>query len=205
MAGPAAPPAAAVFVGGAAVRAGWIWLRTPVGQRTAATLGGAMAAGATDAVGTIRDYFSDDDTAAPAVPQTDTGTQQRQCDGPHNGRLQVQGYRHRVDPFPIELSWPWNRPCTPPLRPEGLGALSGILLPETMAIRRESAFLRGPAFASMSRFISNSSPLGFTPADSGGWSITSTGTVVRNRSRGAGPNAPRVDIDIFAGRAFGDS
>lgn len=154
----------------------------------------------------ITSLFSgnDVDEQAPPIAQTQTNTTTRACDGPHGGRLQVQGYRPRVDPHPIEISWPWNRPCIPPLRPEGLSVLSAVLLPATMAIKRSSAGHRGPAFAAMSRFISRSSPWGFTPADSDGWSINEVGRAVRNRTRGVSRNAPRVDMEIHRGRAFGD-
>lgn len=208
MAAPAAAaPVAGVYVAGAALLAGAAYLMTPAGQRASQSFGEAVIDGGSQAVDNIRDLFrSEDDAQATPVAQTGTATQtqERKCDGPHRGRLQVQGYKRGVDPVPVELSWPWTRDCRPPLRPEGLSALSAILLPQTMAISGGSAGWRGPAFSKMSQYISNSPPMGFTPANSGGWSITETGGVVRNFGRGAGRNAPRVDLDIFVGRAFGD-
>lgn len=136
--------------------------------------------------------------------QSTTNEATRNCDGPHRGRLQVQGNARNIDPPDgIEISWPWNRPCVPPLRPEGLLEISA-LLERTREISPESAGWRGGAFAKMSRFISGSGPSGLRPSDSGGWSITEDGKTVRNRTRGVLRNAARVDIEILAGRAFGD-
>ena len=72
-------------------------------------------------------------------------------------------------------------------------------------MRRESAYLRAPAFAKMSEYIVSSPPSGFTPANSRGWSINAIGMAVRNFGPGTGRNAPRVDLDVFDGRCFGDA
>lgn len=200
----AAAVPAAVYVGGAALFAGAVWLMTPAGQTASQTLGQAMAEGGANAIDNIVSLFTAEDAPAAPVATTTTDSPTRTCDGPHRGRLQVQGYMPRIDPAPIELSWPWSRPCIPPLRPEGLGALSAYLLPATAAIAYRSAGYRGPVFAAMSQYISKSPPMGFMPANSGGWSISGGGVAVRNFSRGVGRNAPRVDLDIFVGRAFGD-
>jgi hypothetical protein len=198
MAAPAAVPAA-VYVGGAALVAGAVWLMTPAGRQASQTLGEAMAQGAGNAVDNIRGLFGSETEAAPtAATETDT----RPCDGPHRGRLQVQGYNRRVDPGPIELSWPWSRPCIPPIRPEGLAALSADLLLRTRAISFASAGHRGPAFSRMSQHISNSPAIGFMAGHTIGWGIdAATGRAVINTR--AGPNAPRVDLEVHAGRAFG--
>ncbi|WP_103255610.1 hypothetical protein [Tabrizicola aquatica] len=195
--------AAPVYVGGAALVAGALWLMTPAGQRASQSLGEAMVAGSSQAVDNIRNLFADE-TEAPAVPGTQEGTrtEERRCDGPHRGRLQVQGYRPPHDPVPVELSWPWNRSCIPPLRPEGLVALSGDLLPRTRAISFTSAGHRGPAFSKMSQHIQSAPPTGFLAGHRMGWGIhPATGLAVPNLR--AGPAAPRVDLEVHAGRAFG--
>lgn len=204
MAAPAAA-AAPVYVGGAALVAGAVWLMTPAGQRASQSLGEAMVQGGSQAVDNIRNLFADDiDTQAPAVPTTQEGsrTEERGCDGPHRGRLQVQGFRPPHDTVPIELSWPWSRPCIAPLKPEGLVALSGDLLPRTRAINFASAGYRGPAFSKMSQHIQSAPPAGFLAGHRMGWGIhPATGRAVPNLR--AGPNAPRVDLEVHAGRAFG--
>lgn len=194
-----------VYVGGAALVAGAVWLMTPAGQRASQTLGEAMVAGGSQAVDNIRNLFADEtESQAPAVPGTREGsrTEERRCDGPHRGRLQVQGYRPSVDPAPVELSWPWNRPCLPPLKPEGLMALSGDLLPRTRQISFASAGHRGPAFSKMSQHIRSAPATGFETGHRIGWGIhPDTGSAVPNLR--AGPSAPRVDLEVHAGRAFG--
>lgn len=202
MAAPAAAPVAGVYVAGAALLAGAAWLMTPAGQRASETLGEAIYEGGATAVDNITSLFEGEEQA-PAVPQTTTttNTTTRPCDGPHRGRLQVQGYAPRHDPHPIELSWPWTRPCIPPFKPEGLAALSAVLLPGTAAISFSSAGRRGPAFAAMSQHIQNAPPIGFMAGHRKGFGITSTGALRPNLS--AGPNAPRVDLEVHAGRAFG--
>ncbi len=205
MAAPAVA-AAPVYVAGAALIAGAVWLMTPAGRRASETFGEAVYDGGAQAVDNIRDLFvSEEDTQAPAVPRagTDTQTRERRCDGPHRGRLQVQGFRPPYDTVPVELSWPWERPCIPPLRIEGLSALSSILLPQTRALNYRSAGHRGPAFSKMSQHISSSPPMGFLAGHRMGWGIHhATGRAVPNLR--AGPNAPRVDLEVHAGRAFGD-
>ena len=206
MAAPVAAPAAGVYIAGAALLAGAAYLMTPAGQRTTASLGEAVADGAGSAIDSIVNLFSGKKTEeqSESVPVAGTTTTTRPCDGPHRGRLQVQGYAPRIDPHPLELSWPWNRDCIPPLRPEGLSALSANLLPQTAAISYESAGYRGPAFSRMSQYIESSPPIGFTPMQSGGWSIDARGQAVRNFKRGVSRNAPRIDMEVHAGRAFGD-
>lgn len=210
MAAPAvAAPAAGVYVAGAALLAGAAWLMTPAGQRASQSFGEAVVQGGSqavenvkDAAAAISDVFSGDKDDAQATPRvaTDTNTTSRNCDGPHRGRLQVQGYSPRVDPAPIELSWPWSRPCIPPLKSEGHTAISALLM-QTRAVSFESAGLRGPAFSAMSRHITSAPPIGFMAGHRRGWGVTPTGRLRRNLS--AGPNAPRVDLEVHAGRAFG--
>ncbi|NSX56064.1 hypothetical protein [Parasulfitobacter algicola] len=92
MAGPAAVPAAAVggvYVGGAALLAGAVYLMTPAGQRASASLGEAIYDGGAAAVDNITDLLSSDDVETPAVPTTgattttDTTTCERGCDWRH--------------------------------------------------------------------------------------------------------------------------
>ena len=206
MAGPAAAaPVAGVYVAGAALLAGAAYFMTPAGQRASQSLGEAMVDGGSQAVHNIRNLFAaDTDTRSPAVPVTAEGTrtEERRCDGPHRGRLQVQGFRPPHDVRPIELSWPWARTCTPPLKPEGLTALSADLLLSTRLINYASAGHRGPAFSKMSQHIQSAPPAGFLAGHRMGWGIHSaTGSAVPNLR--AGPNAPRVDLEVHAGRAFG--
>lgn len=202
-----AAPAAGVYVAGAALLAGAAWLMTPAGQRASQSFGEAVVQGGAEAVDTVREAASAvadalsgaEDEAVPNVG-TDTSTTSQNCDGPHRGRLQVQGYNPRVDSAPIELSWPWDRPCYPPLKPEGHTALSGLLV-QTQAVSFRSAGLRGPAFAAMSRHITSAPPMGFLAGHRRGWGVTPNGRLRPNLS--AGPNAPRVDLEVHAGRAFG--
>lgn len=213
MAAPAAP-VAGVYVAGAALLAGAAWLMTPAGQRASETLGEAIYDGGAQAVDNVKDaanavmdIFSGDDAQSTPTSTTTTNTTTRGCDGPHRGRLQVQGFKPRVDPLPVELSWPWSRPCVPPLRPEGLSALSAVLLPQTMVISPRSAGYRGPAFSKMSQHIRNAAPLGFVAPHRFGWAINpATGIAVPNqRIRAGHPSGPpRVDIEVVLGRAFGD-
>lgn len=205
----AAAPVAGVYVAGAALLAGAAWLMTPAGQRASQSFGEAVIDGGAQAVDNVKsaasavvDAFSGDDADAQVAPvsTTTTDTTTRPCDGPHRGRLQVQGYSPRVDPGPIELSWSWARTCLPPLKPEGLAALP-FLLGKTTAINYASAGLRGPAFAAMSRHIVSAPPMGFLAGHRKGWGVTPNGRLRPNLS--AGPNAPRVDLEVHAGRAFG--
>jgi len=207
MAGPVvAAPVAGVYVAGAALLAGAAWLLTPAGQRASETLGDAIYEGGAqavdnvkDAVNSVSDIFSDDEV----VPTTTTNDTTARCDGPHRGRLQVQGYNRRVDPHLLELSWPWTRSCVPPLRLEGLAAISGVLLPATQAVSFGSAGYRGPAFAKMSQHISKAPPIGFLAGHRIGWAINhATGQAVPNQRAIGG--APRVDLEVIQGRAFGD-
>ena len=206
----AAAPAAGVYVAGAALLAGAAWLLTPAGQRASQSFGEAVVEGGSRAVDNVKevassisDAFSGDDAETQSRPATatDTNTTTQNCDGPHRGRLQVQGYNRRVDPGPVELSWPWERPCIPPLRPEGLAALSGLLA-QTQMFSYASAGLRGPAFAAMSKHISSAPPMGFLAGHRKGWGVTPNGRLRPNLS--AGPNAPRVDLEVHVGRALGD-
>lgn len=204
MAVQAAP--AAVYVAGAGLVAGAIWLMTPAGKRASETLGGAIYDGGAQAVDNIRDLITgDDDTSAPPATQTqtqtDTQTQERRCDGPHAGRFQAQGFRRSQEPRRVETSVPWNKPCNAPLRAEGRGMVS-LLLAQTSAISFQGAGLRGPAFSRMSQHLNAAPPSGFMAGHRAGWGITATGAVVRNTS--AGRDAPRVDMEVHRGRAFGD-
>ncbi len=205
----AAAPAAGVYIAGAALLAGAAWLMTPAGQRASQSFGEAVLEGGSQAVDDVRDMASavveaisgeDAETDAPPISTTTTDTTTRPCDGPHRGRLQVQGYNSRVDPAPIELSWPWARPCIPPLNPEGRTAISTLLI-QTQAVSAASAGLRGPAFAAMSRHITSAPPMGFLAGHRRGWGVTPNGRLRPNLS--AGPNAPRVDLEVHVGRAFG--
>ena len=195
------------YVAGAVLFAGAAWLMTPAGQRASETLGEAMAEAADNAVQNITDIFSSDDEETQTTPTTTTttNTTTRGCDGPHRGRLQVQGYAPRVEPLPIELSWPWVRDCVPPLRPEGLAALSGLFA-QTQGINFKSAGYRGPAFSKMSQYIKKSPLIGFG-AHSKGWAIEpNTKKAVPNLRVKGDPiyGPPRVDLEIKVGRAFGD-
>lgn len=109
----------------------------------------------------------------------------------------MQGYDHRKDPLPIELSWPWERKCVPPLRAEGTAALSK-LFSDTQAISYKSASLRGPAFVKMEQHINKSPSLGFLARHVVGWNQ------LGRRAFGSGRNVPRVDLEVIKGRAFGD-
>jgi hypothetical protein len=207
MAAPAAAAPAAVYVAGAGLVAGAIWLMTPAGKRASETLGEAIYDGGAQAVDNIRDLISgDEETSAPPVTQTqtqtDTQTQERRCDGPHAGRFQAQGYRRSQEPRRVELSEPWMRECQAPLRAEGRGMVSALLA-ATAAVSYQGAGLRGPAFSKMSQHVNAAPPSGFFAGHRAGWGITAAGTVVRNTS--AGRDAPRVDLEVIRGRAFGDS
>lgn len=202
MAAPAAAaPAAGVYVAGAALVAGAAWLMTPQGQRASQTLGEAMYDGGAQAVNNIKDLFrGDEDEQSTPTTTTTTNTTTRQCDGPHRGRLQSQGYR-RPDPGRVELSRPWNRPCLPPLRAEGRSMISA-LLNDTKSFSFVSAGLRAGAFAAMSRHIGSAPPMGFMAGHRMGWGIAPNGALRPNLI--AGPDAPRVDLEVHVGRAFGD-
>lgn len=203
MAGPVAA-AAPAYVGGAALLAGAIYLATPQGRRNSQSLGEAMGQGASNAWDNVTGLFgSDDDTRVAPVPgtgaQTDTMTQP--CDGPHRGRFQAQGYNRRVDPSPLEVSAPWTRNCIPPLKPEGFHLLSNVLLVQVRMFNYASAGLRGPAFAQMSQHVRSAPAIGFVAGHRRGYGITPQGQVRPNTA--AGPNAPRVDLEVITGRAFG--
>ncbi|WP_417842458.1 hypothetical protein [Thalassospira sp.] len=204
----AAAPVAGVYIVGAALLAGAAWLSTPAGRRASQTLGEAMYEGGAAAVDEVKDVgraamdvFTDEKDDTKAIPQTNTNDVTQRCDGPHRGRLQVQGYAPRVDSYPIELSWPWMRECIPPLRPEGLEAVSNLFL-ETQSVNYRSAGLRGKAFSAMSKHISSVSSDGFRAGYRKGFGITPEGKLRPNIV--AGKNAPRVDLEVHAGRAFGD-
>lgn len=207
----AAAPVAGVYVAGAALIAGAAWLMTPAGRRASETLGGAIYEGGAAAAKDVRDVASaamdmmtgaDDEAVPVSVPTTTTNDTTRRCDGPHRGRLQVQGYDPRVDPFDFTSdqgpSWGWAMPCYPPLRAVGLAQLSTNLLVQTQNIRHESAGLRGAAFAKMSRHIANAPPIGFVARHVAGWNH------LGRRAFGSGRNVPRVDLEVTRGRAFGD-
>lgn len=206
MAAPAAAPAA-VYIGGAALVAGAAYLLTPPGRRTSETLGQAIYDGGADAVENIRSLFSsDEDEDAQATPTTTTRTNSttKDCDGPHRGRIQVQGFDPRVDPRDFNTMIPpitfgWNEPCFPPTRAVGLAQLSTNLLVQTQNVRFESAGLRGPAFSKMSQHIKNAPPMGFYARHVTGWNH------LGRRALGSGRNVPRVDLEVTLGRAFGDS
>ncbi|GGE22648.1 hypothetical protein GCM10011360_08910 [Primorskyibacter flagellatus] len=206
MAAPAAAVPAAVYVAGAGLVAGAVWLMTPAGQRASQSLGEAIVDGGATAVDNIRNLIQgeEEDTAPPqAIPQTqaDTDTATRRCDGPHRGRFQAQGYRPSQEPRPVETSVPWVRDCFAPQRAEGRGMVS-LLLVQTQAISRQGAGLRGACFSRMSQHVNSAPPSGFTAGHRAGWGINPAGQVRRNTA--AGPNAPRVDLEVQAGRAFGD-
>ena len=196
--------AAPVYVGGAALVAGAVWLMTPAGQRASQTLGEAMVAGGSQAVDNIRSLFADEtETQAPAVPGTQEGsrTEERRCDGPHRGRFQAQGFRSSQEPRRVETSESWSEPCYPPLRAAGMVKVSALLL-KTQAISFQGAGLRGPCFSRMSQHVKSAPARGFSAGYTIGWGITASGQVRRNTA--AGRDAPRVDLEVTAGRAFGD-
>lgn len=199
MAAPAAAPVAGAYIGLAALGAGIVYLATPQGQRTAQSLGEAMYDGGANAVDNIKSLFSAEEEEN-TVPTTASNTTTRDCDGPHGGRLQSQGYR-KPDPGPVELSRPWRRPCTPPLRAEGRFMVSA-LFNDTRDFSFMSAGLRARAFAAMSKHISSSPPIGFLAGHKKGWGIAPNGDLRPNLL--AGPRAPRVDLEVHEGRAFGD-
>jgi hypothetical protein len=76
------------------------------------------------------------------------------------------------------------------------------LLPRTRAISFASAGHRGPAFSQMSLRISNSPATGFMAGRRIGRGIDAATrrAVINTRN---GPDAPRVDLEVHAGRAFG--
>lgn len=60
-----------------------------------------------------------------------------------------------------------------------------------------------PAFSKMSKHIRDASGEGFSAGYRVGWGVhPATRRVVRNLTAGA--NAPRVDLELHRGRAFGD-
>lgn len=203
MAAPAAA-AAPVYIGGAALFAGAVYLATPQGQRAAESLGEAMGQGASNAWDNLASLFrADDQEKSETVPTTGTAkdTTTRECDGPHRGRFQAQGYNGRIDPSPLEISAPWARSCTPPLKPEGLHLLSNVLLMQVRMFNYASAGLRAPAFSRMSQHVRSAPAIGFVAGHRRGFGITPQGQVRPNTA--AGPNAPRVDLEVITGRAFG--
>lgn len=203
MAAPAAD-AAPVHVGGAALVAGAIWLMTPAGQRATQILGEAMVEGGSQAVDNIRNPFADEtETQASAVPtpQDGTRTEERRCDGPHRGRFQAQGYRASQESRRVETSEAWSEPCHEPLRPVGLVKVSALLI-KTQAISFQGTGLRGPCFSRMSQHVRSSPASGFGAVYTIGWGINEAGQVRRNTA--AGRDAPRIDLEVTAGRAFGD-
>lgn len=194
--------AAPVYIAGAAVVAGALYLMTPPGQRAAQSLGEAVYDGGASAAESIASLFSSDEEESRSTSVATSNTTTRGCDGPHRGRLQVQGYDPLVDPFDFSSasgpSWGWNEPCIPPLRVTGLAQLSTNLLVQTQNIRFESAGLRGAAFAKMSQHISNAPFMGFYAEHKIGWNHRG------ERALGSGRNVPRVDLEVKKGRAFGD-
>lgn len=199
----AAGVGAGVYVAGAGLVAGAVYLMTPAGQRMSESLGDAVIQGGSNAVDNIRNLISSDDDAAPTTAPTtatDTDTGTRRCDGPHGGRFQAQGYRSSAEPRPVELSQPWNFPCQAPLRAVGLGLISALFA-QTATYSYRGAGLRGGCFAKMSQHVTSAPPSGFLAGHRAGWGVTVTGAVVRSLS--AGPNAPRVDLEVHRGRAFG--
>ena len=179
----------------AATAATAVVVSSPEYQRNAQAAGAAIQDG-------ISGLFTrhDEQTQTRATTTTTTNTTTRECDGPHRGRLQSQGYR-RPDPGRVELSQAWSRPCIPPLRAEGRAMISA-LLNDTRQFSFVSAGIRARAFARMSRHINSAPPTGFVAGHRIGWGITPHGALVRNID--AGLNAPRVDLEVWAGRAFGD-
>lgn len=207
MAAPAAAVPAAVYVAGAGLVAGAVWLMTPAGQRASQSLGEAIVDGGATAVDNIRTLIQgeEEDTAPPqAIPQAqaDTDTATRKCDGPHRGRFQAQGYRPRQEPRPVETSVPWNEECFSPGKAVGRGMVS-LLMVQTRAISYEAAGLRAKAFSRASRHVGNAPASGFTAGHKMSWNITESGQVRVGNMTG-GRNAPRVDLEVKAGRAFGD-
>ena len=197
----AAIPAGVLYVGGAAVIGGLAYATNPEFRRSADGLGSAMAGAAGDAVDDIASLFDGDDEESQNTPVTATDGTTQQCDGPHRGRFQAQGYRASVDPEPLERSTPWNRECIPPMRREGHRMLSQDLLVQVQSFSRASANLRYLAFVKMSDMISRSPPAGFPSGYRFGFGITAGGQVKPNLV--AGRTAPRVDLEVYAGRAFG--
>lgn len=210
----AAVPVAGAYVGVAALSAGIAYLATPQGQRGAQSIGGAIYDGGVEAVEDVKSVANaavdlltqrqeDARSGSPTATATDTATNttRRACDGPHRGRLQVQGYNRRVDPHPLELSWPWTRTCSSPLRQEGLGAVSTLLV-QTRAVAYRSAGWRGAAFSAMSKHIRAAPGTGFRAGHRKGFGVTPNGRL--RPALSAGRNAPRLDLEVHAGRAFGD-
>ena len=199
----AAGVGAGVYIAGAGLVAGAVYLMAPAGQRMSVSFGEAVVQGGSDAVDNIRNLISgEEETQAPAAPTTatQTGTETATCDGPHRGVFQAQGFRRSQEPRRVELSKGWFMPCQAPIRPVG-NALISALLADTAAHSFQGAGLRGPAFSRMSRHLASSSGLGFIAIHLAGWGITSSYRVVRNTR--AGRDAPRVDLEVQAGRAFG--
>ncbi len=198
-----AAPVGGIYIAGVAVIAGIAYLRTPHWERTATSLGDAMYQGGAAAVDDIKSLFEPKKKSkAHANERTATvsNERQRKCDGPHRGRLQVQGYAKNIDPHPIELSYPWSYDCSPPLKPEGLAAISLLLL-QTQAISYKSAGYRGAAFSKMSKYIKKAPPIGFLADHRIGFGIAEDGSVKINQK--AGRNPARVDLEVRKGRAFG--
>lgn len=195
---------AGVYIVGAALVGGAVYLMTPQGRRTSESLGEAIIDGGSAAVDNIADLFSSDEEESGQATTTTTTTSDvvERCDGPHRGRLQVQGYDERIDPFDFTSnrgpSWAWNEPCYPPLRSMGLAQLSTNLLVQTRNIRFEFAGLRAAAFTKMSQHITKAPPTGFYARHVIGWNH------LGQRALGSGRNVPRVDLEVIQGRAFGD-
>ncbi len=198
-----AAPVAGVYVAGAALLAGAAYLMTPAGQRTSESLGEAIYSGGENAVENIKSLFTPQTQSKAHVNTREAAadnTRQRNCDGPHRGRLQVQGYAKNIDPFSLELSQPWNRACNPPLKPEGFVMISTLLV-MTQAVRYQSAGYRAAAFVKMSEHIASAPPMGFLAGYSIGFGMLKKGKAVNNLK--AGRNPARVDLEVKLGRAFG--
>ena len=155
--------------------------------------GGAAAVdNVKDAANAVMDVFSSEEDDARTGPVAATNDTTRRCDGPHRGRLQVQGYAPRIDPFDFSSSagpsWGWYEPCQSPLRAMGLAQLSTNLLLQTRNINFASAGLRGAAFAKMSQHISSAPSNGFYARHVIGWNHNG------QRALGSGRNVPRVDL-----------
>lgn len=201
------PAVGGIYIIGGGIVGGAIWLMTPEGQRAGQSFSEAVVDGTSSAYDQVSSLFRSKDEEnedTRAVPATNDAV--KRCDGIHRGRLQVQGYR-RPEPVDFDalvpmVSWAWDRPC-PPLRAEGLAQLSSNLLIQTQNISQVGAGIRAGCFVKMSKHISSAPASGILAFHSVGWGVNPIGQVVKNNV--AGPRAPRVDLEIHLGRAFGDA
>ena len=84
----------------------------------------------------------------------------------------------------------------PPLKPEGLAAISKLLA-DTSELSYRSAGLLGKAFSKASQYIAKAPATGYYAVQKIGWNHRG------ERAVGSGRNVPRVDVEVIQGRAFG--